>query len=144
VTDEKNEAQLFAFGPGGGIIEKPLGKSEDIAPEVNSPVAAGELVLGLWRRLACLDAADKLTTLWSVSKEPALKNTTCHLILSADAGLVFNGSGQLVLFTFDRQGAKIQGKAKLCGTTLMHPALVGSRLFVRDAHAIYCYELGRP
>ncbi len=49
VTDTHNETQLFAFGKEGAIVEKPVAKSEDIAPEVITPVAVGDMLLGLSR-----------------------------------------------------------------------------------------------
>jgi outer membrane protein assembly factor BamB len=140
VTDNSNESQLFAFDSRGVIIQEPVAKNEDIAPEVITPVAVGDLVIGLSKRLVCLDAGKELGTLWTYSKETIFKRD-CHLIISQDAGLAFSSHGELLLFTFDRQGATILGKAKLCGKTLMHPTLVGTRLYVRDGEFLYCYEL---
>ena len=54
-----------------------------------------------------------------------------------------NNSGELVAFRFDRKGLKILGKKKLCEKTLMHPAVVGHRLLVRDSQFRYCYDLGQ-
>jgi outer membrane protein assembly factor BamB len=140
ITDTHNESQLFAFGRGGAIVAKPAAKSEDIAPEVITPVAAGDLVLGLSHALVCLDAND-LSTLWSYKREPIL-NRDCHLIVAQDRGLAFSGRGELVLFSFDRQGVKILGKKKLCGQTRMHPTVAAGRLYVRDGQFLYCYDLG--
>ena len=61
---------------------------------------------------------------------------------SQDRGLAFSGRGELVLFSFDRQGVKILGKKKLCGQTRMHPTVAAGRLYVRDGQFLYCYDLG--
>ena len=139
VTDNNNESQLFAFGKDGVIIKDPVAKSEDLAPEVVTPVAAGDRLLGLSRGLVCLDAS-KLSTLW-ICKELIFKHD-CHLIVSQDTGLAFNNRGELVLFSFDRRGVKILGKKRLCGQTLMHPTVAAGRLYVRDSVFLYCYDLG--
>jgi outer membrane protein assembly factor BamB len=141
VTDTHNESQLFAFGKNGAIVEKPVAKSEDIAPEVITPVAVGDLLLGLSRALVCLDTANDLSTLWSCKTEAIFKRD-CHLIVSQDTGLAFSGHGELVLFSFDRQGVKILGKKKLCGRTRMHPTVASGRLYVRDGEFLYCHDLG--
>lgn len=139
VTDQKNEAQLFAFGSGGVIQQQPLARSEDLAPDVVTPVAAGDLILGQSKKLVCLDAANQLSTLWT-EKERTFK-ADCHLFVAGEIGLAFNARGEAALFSFNRVGVKLLGKKKLCGQTLMHPALAGGRLYVRDAEFFYCYEL---
>jgi hypothetical protein len=54
----------------------------------------------------------------------------------------FSSRGELVLFSFDRQSAKILGKKKLCGRTLMHPTAAAGRLYVGDSEFLYCFDLG--
>jgi outer membrane protein assembly factor BamB len=144
VTDHKNESQLFAFGKDGAIQPEPVAKSDEICPEVITPVVAGDLVLGMTKELVCLDAANDLNTLWTCGKDkdPAFtKDRPCHLIVAGSVALAFNSRGEMVLFQFDRKGPKILGHAKLCGRTLMHPTVAGTRLYVRDAEFLYCYDL---
>jgi len=139
VADSNNDTQLFAFGKDGVIIESPVAKSEDLAPEVMTPVAAGDLVLGQSKRLVCLDAADGLKTLWT---EPAkVFKSDCHLIVADGVALGLNNRGEAALFSFDRSGAKILGQAKLCQRTLMHPTVALGRLYLRDGEFLYCYAL---
>ena len=140
VTDSTNRTQLFAFGAGGRIRAEPLAKDEDLGPEVSTPVVVGDLVLGQSGKLVCLEAAT-LKTLWIQEREPALE-PDCHLIASDDRLLAFNSEGDLVLLRFDRQGATVLGKRRLCKKTLMHPTLAGRRLLVRDNEFVYCYDLG--
>jgi outer membrane protein assembly factor BamB len=140
VTDAHNESQLFGFGKDGTIVKEPLAKSEDIAPEVITPVAVGDLVLGVSKKLVCLDAADGLNTLWASKNEPTFRGD-CHLIIANDVGLAFSNKGMLVLFSFDREGVKVLGKKKVSERTLMHPSVVGNRLYLRDSAWLYCYDL---
>jgi outer membrane protein assembly factor BamB len=139
VSDHNNETQLFAFGKDGAIVADPIAKSEDIAPEVITPVVAGNLVLGQAKKLVCLDAADELKTLWT---EPAkVFKSDCHLIVADGIALGLNNRGEAVLLSFDRNGAKILGQAKLCQRTLMHPTVALGRLYLRDGEFLYCYSL---
>ena len=144
VTDQKNDSQLFAFSNDGKIQPEPVAKSDDICPEVITPVVAGDLILGMTKELVCLDTANNLNTLWTCGKDkdPAFtKDRPCHLIVSDSVALAFSSRGEMVLFQFDSKGPKILGRAKLCGRTLMHPTVAGTRLYVRDAEFLYCHDL---
>jgi outer membrane protein assembly factor BamB len=140
LTDQKNGTQLFAFDKEGVIVEEPVAKNDSAAPEVVTPVAVGDLVLASSKKLICLDAANGLNTLWTSKVKPF--SVDCHLIVSQDLGLAFSKQGVLALFSFDRQGVKLLGQAKLCEQTPMHPTLAGGRLYVRDSEFFYCYDLG--
>ncbi len=139
VTDQKNETQLFAFGKAGLIVEQPIAKSEEIAPEVVTPVAVGDLILGQSKKLICLDASNKLVRLWAEGARTF--KADCHLIVTQDRGLAFNKRGEVALFSFDRKGVKVLGEKKLCRQTPMHPTLADGRLYVRDGEFLYCYDL---
>lgn len=58
-----------------------------------------------------------------------------------DRLLVLNDSGELTLWELDAQGAKDLAKAKVCGGTLVSPALAGGRLYVRDGKEVVCLRL---
>ncbi len=139
VCDQNNDAQLFQFGKNGVVVEKPIARNEDIAPEVMTPVLAEDLIIGVTKKLVCLDAGNELATLWIQSDK--IFKTDCHVILANNVGLALSSRGELALFSFDRQGVKVLGKTKLCQRTLVHPTLVGSRLYVRDSESLYCYDL---
>ena len=142
VADNKNDTQLFAFGKDGVIIESPVAKSEDLAPEVMTPVATGDLVLGQSKKLVCLDAAHELKTLWT---EPAkVFRSACHLIVADGVALGLDSRGEAALFSFDHNGMKVLGQAKLCQRTQMHPTVALGRLYLRDGEFLYCYALQVP
>lgn len=141
LADQNNQGQLFGFDQGGKIHEPPIGQNEDLVPEICTPVAVGSLILGQGdKRLLCLEAtANGLKTLWAEENEKAF-HVDCHLMAAQDRGLAMNSKGELVLFQFDRQGMKVLGKATICKKTVMHPTIVGGRLYVCDSEMLYCYD----
>jgi outer membrane protein assembly factor BamB len=65
------------------------------------------------------------------------------VILTGDGRLlVLNDSGSLSLWDLDARGAKQLCKAKVCGGTLVNPALAGGRLYVRDGSELICLKVG--
>lgn len=142
IADLDNPAQLFTFNSHGVILQPGIGTNEDLLPDVSTPVAAGDLILGAAGELLCLNASDRLKSLWNDDQGDAFASN-CHLIVAADRGMAFSSDGDLVLFHFDRQSMEVLGKKHLCGETLMHPSLAAGRLYVRDSQFLYCYNLDR-
>lgn len=142
IADTNNEAQLFAFDPGGTIRSTPVATNDGLNPEICTPVAAQGLILGQAGKLVCLDAAS-LKTLWSEQHDKAFE-ADCHLIAAEDRAVVTNNLGELLLLRFDRGGMKVLGRKKICQKTLMHPTVAGARLFAQDNESLYCYDLGDP
>ena len=142
IADLNNPAQLFTFDNHGVIREPGIGMNEDLVPDVSTPVAEGDLILGVAGELLCLNASDGLKPFWRDDREDVFASD-CHLMVAADRGLAFNSEGDLVLFHFDRHGREILGKQHLCGKTLMHPSLTAGRLYVRDGQFLYCYQIDR-
>jgi outer membrane protein assembly factor BamB len=60
-----------------------------------------------------------------------------------DKLLVLSDSGVLTLWAFDAKGATELARAKVCGGTLVNPALAGGRLYARDGKEVVCVRL-RP
>jgi len=74
VADSQNEARLFAFEAGATIRKTPVARSQELAPEIVTPIAAGDLVLGQSGRLVGL-AAENLRALWTDEKEKSFEPT---------------------------------------------------------------------
>jgi outer membrane protein assembly factor BamB len=55
--------------------------------------------------------------------------------------LVLDDAGVLSLWEFDAKGAKQLARAKVCGGTLVAPALAGGRLYVRDGKEVVCLKM---
>lgn len=142
IAHPNNPAQLFTFDNHGVIREPELCTNEDLLPDVSTPVAAGDLILGVAGELLCLNASDGLKPLWSNDQEDVFASD-CHLIVGSDRGIAFDSEGDLVLFHFDRKGMEVLGNKHLCGETLMHPSLAAGRLYVRDSQFLYCYNLNQ-
>ena len=57
--------------------------------------------------------------------------------------LMLDDAGGLSLFDADPTGYKELAKAKVCGPTWAHPALVGGKLYLRDEKELICVPLGK-
>jgi outer membrane protein assembly factor BamB len=55
--------------------------------------------------------------------------------------LVLNDSGVLTLLEVDDKGAREVARAKVCGGTLVSPALADGRLYVRDGAEVICLQM---
>jgi outer membrane protein assembly factor BamB len=55
--------------------------------------------------------------------------------------LVLSDGGVLTLLEVDARGSKELARAKVCGGTLVNPALAGGRLYVRDGKELICLRL---
>src|SRR5262249_39740911 len=55
--------------------------------------------------------------------------------------LVLSDNGVLSLLEVDAKGSKELARAKVCGGTLVNPALAGGRLYVRDGKELICLNL---
>jgi outer membrane protein assembly factor BamB len=64
------------------------------------------------------------------------------LIRTGDGKLLtLNDAGLLTLLEVDAKGAKEVARAKVCGGTLVSPALADGRLYVRDNKEVICLQL---
>ena len=144
-SDQEN-ARLFQFAAGGLIVPQPAATSEDLAPEIATPTAWGDAILGASPGLVLLDASatggKPLHTLWICDKEKAASGV-CHAIVSRDHALVQCEDGHVLLLAADRKICRIVDRQKLCGKTWVHPALADGLLYLRDQDTLYCYDMRR-
>jgi outer membrane protein assembly factor BamB len=142
VTTENNRTRLFRFGASGVIDPKPIATSSDLNPDTHTPVAVKGRVFGVNQRLVCLDAKNGLKTLWS-SDDHAFANYGC-LIASDDRLLFFGMEGEVVLIDATADKYRELGRWTLFPdeqTGYAHPALVGTRLYVRANGSITCIDM---
>jgi len=146
LATEKNGARLYGFDSQGRIIPKPIATNEDFYPDMISPVAAGELVLGGYGSLMCLDVNRGLELAWESEDEyyveyfTAIAGNDRILITSIDGWLHLlekNGRKHHVISRIDM----FPGLPERQRRTWSHPALVGNRYFIRNQAAAYCFEL---
>jgi outer membrane protein assembly factor BamB len=116
---------------------------------ISTPMAVGKdrlyLVTGKLKRppsatLRCVDAASG-KELWN---RPDVGMYHASLIRTADGKLLMlDDNGALELLEPNDTEYRELAKAKICGPTWAHPALVGGRLYVRDHAELLCVELGK-
>jgi hypothetical protein len=94
----------------------------------------------------CLDLADGLKTTWT-GDDPAFGNYA-PLIASSDRLLAFGRGGELLLVEATSDQFRIVSRLQLFPSTdggkaemLSHPALVGTRLYVRGEKELVCADL---
>ncbi len=148
LTSDEEDARLFGFSSGGVIEPEPGAFNEDVAPDMVTPTAWGDTVLGVYAGLILMDASPDsgdglLETLWIYDDDNCV-NGVCHIIVSEDRALVMCEDGQLLLLAKNRKSCQILDRMKLCDKTWVHPALAGGRFYVRDKAMLYCYDMEPP
>jgi outer membrane protein assembly factor BamB len=89
--------------------------------------------------IACLDGKTG-KSMWTKEKAGYFH---AGLIRTGDNKLlVLNDSGLLTLMEVDTSGTKDLASAKVCGGTLVTPALANGRLVTRDDKELICLQLG--
>lgn len=145
VTTENNFTRLYGFQPDGTIVSEPVALNKSLAPDSHTPVVVRNRLYGIWEDLYCLDLNDNLKTLW-VGSHPAF-SSYASLIASPDRLLATTMAGELILIDATSNDFRTLGEARLFEDqrgVYSHPALVGSRLFVRGMDAIVCIDLAHP
>lgn len=149
LATESEDTRLYKFGPGGLLDVKPLGENEDMNPEMATPTAQGDLLLGTCNGLICMDPKDNLKTLWIQDKEDSFLGMA-HIVATTDRALVFGDKGEMVMIRATREKCEILGRAKLSGTkgkaslVWAHPAIADGRIFARDEKYLYAYQILPP
>ncbi len=142
VATENNGTRLFQFDKQGIIVAEPAATFDDLSPDTHTPVVIGDRLFGIASGLHCLDLNSKLKPLWT-GEDPAFLE---HASLIAAPGrlLVITGEAELILLDAAASEMKILGRQKaLDGESglLSHPALVGTRLYLRGTSEIVCLDL---
>jgi len=142
VATENNGTRLYRFDGRGVIVEKPAAEYEALSPDTHSPVIVGDRLFGILSGLHCLDLKNNLQPLW-IGKDPGFLE---HASLIGAPGrlLVITSEAELILLDATASELKILGRQKAIdgeSGLLSHPALVGSRLYLRGSSEIVCLEL---
>ncbi len=147
VTTENNGSRLYAFRADGTVNPQPISAFSRLAPDSHTPVILGDRVYGIHNGVYCLKLSDGLAPAWrlrdrafvkygsligsAASKRLLAMTLDCRLILLEDRGESVAELGRLML--------------RDDGTEMLsHPALVGTRLYVRLGEVIACLELAPP
>lgn len=148
VTTETDGTHLLALQPDGTIAAQPLATSEELAAEMVTPVSVGECVVCVQDRLVALNAADSLRTVTSL--EDATLATYAGVVSGPSNVLVIGNGGRLMLLDVTTEGCRVNSTTTIVtgdqptesrGPIYSHPAFVGTRVYVRGAHALTCVDL---
>lgn len=142
VTTENNGTRLFGFKDGGLLDPKPLATNDDLAPDSHTPLVIGNRVFGVWGGLYCLDLKNRLKPLW-LSNDFAFKSYA-SLIASEERVLAISQEGELLLFDANADRFKLLSRLSVFKEekgVYSHPALLGTRLYLRGNAALICLEL---
>ncbi len=143
VTSENNGTRLYGFGDNGRIVAQPVGHHHDLAPDSSTPVLVDGRVFGVWANLFCLDVADGLKEKWTGRIDRLREYASA--IAAPGRVLITTTKGQLVLVDARADSFQQLGRQQVVADESevhSHPALVGTRLYVRSATTLMCVELG--
>jgi outer membrane protein assembly factor BamB/ABC-type phosphate/phosphonate transport system substrate-binding protein len=147
VVSENNGARLHDFDDRGRIVADPAAYYPRLEPDMSTPVAVGSRIFCVWNRLFCLDAANGLKPVWIGNDRAFLDFGP---IIASDRRVLALGRGCELLLV-DAQADKFELVSRLQvfddpasrdAEPFCHPALVGTRLYVRGENALACVELG--
>jgi len=143
VATENNAARLYDFDRAGKIIPKPLGEYAELSPDTTTPVAAGSRIFGTHQGIHCLDARQNLKQIWHSGDDAIGEHAS--LFASEDRVLIVTLNGTLILLAAGGDRCQILSRVRVFEDDVeiySHPALVGSRLYIRGGSTVACVELG--
>ncbi|MBN2021902.1 MAG: PQQ-binding-like beta-propeller repeat protein [Pirellulales bacterium] len=141
VASETNGTRLFDFEPGGAIVPEPVARNEDLAPDASTPVLVGGRLFGCWDAVYCLKADSTLAAIWTGDED---LGDYSSVVASPDRVLVVTKRGELLLIDAAADAFTVVSRLRIFADdaeVLSHPALVGSRLYLRDMAKVVCVDL---
>jgi outer membrane protein assembly factor BamB/ABC-type phosphate/phosphonate transport system substrate-binding protein len=145
VSTENNGTRLYRFDDSGRIIPRPAGQDDGLAPDTSTPVvtAAGRL-FGAHGGLHCLDTrGGVLRPIWQ--NDDAAVGDHASLIADERRVLVVTVGGELILLDATADASTIVSRVRVFQDDVevySHPALVGTRLYIRGGASVMCIDLG--
>jgi outer membrane protein assembly factor BamB len=142
VSTENNGTRAFRFDARGQIDREPLAENLDLSPDAQSPIVIGNRLFGIWDGLFCLDVSGGLKALWTARDDAFSEYAT--LIGSPQRVLMTTLHGELLLIDAQSPDYRLIDRSQLFhddSGVYSHPALVGTRLYMRGSNSICCVEL---
>jgi outer membrane protein assembly factor BamB len=142
VCTENNGTRLYRFDETGRIIPIPAGEFDGLASDTVTPVVTGGRLFGAHQGLHCLDLDKGLTPVWQ--REDDSLGDYATLITDDERVLVITLTGELILLNGKADRCEIISRLRIFDDDVevySHPALVGTRLFVRGGSGIVCLDL---
>ena len=146
LATENNAVRLHRFVKKGVLDDKPLKTNASLAPDTCSPVMVGDRVFATaYGEMYCLDLKDNLKTVWVVEDDMFFDHS--NVIGGNGRVLVWTQSGDLLLLDAGADEFKPLSRLRPFGDgkvdSMSHPAIVGSRLYLRGPSELACFELGK-
>lgn len=148
ISTETDGTSLLAVDADGAPAREPLARSEDLSAEMATPVVVGKHVIGVQDRLVALDAGDSLRTVAAI-EDPSVA-TYAAVISGPGKVLVIGNGGRLAMYDVDADGFHLNSTTTVLPASepsdakcpiYSHPALVGTRLYIRGGHDLVCVDL---
>lgn len=143
VATENNGTRFYRFDAAGRINPTPVAEYQDLSPDTATPVLTNGRVFGAHLGLHCLDVQNGLKQLWRRDDDTIGDYAT--LIADDTRVLVITLAGELILLDGKSNECAIISRLRLFTEDVEvypHPALVGSRLYVRGGASVACVDLG--
>ncbi len=141
VVTENNGARRYRFDDAGRLQPKPEAVLADLAPDTATPVIAAGRVFGFHRDLFCLDART-LEPVWRL--EDGALGDHATLLADEERVLVITLGGELWLLDARANEARALSRVRVFEEDVevySHPALAGSRLYLRGGERVVCLDL---
>lgn len=142
VVTENNGSRLYDFDKEGRIIPQPIAHNQHLDPDTSTPVIVNDTVIGCALRLWCLDLKRQLKPLANFTS-PSFRGHA-SLIAGPDKVLVIGHDGVLQLLSVSNGQIKVVAQQEAFSDPVeiySHPAIVGSKLFLRGGNSLQCLEL---
>ena len=148
ISNETDGTLLLSFNHDGTLPAEPSASSRDLSADMATPVAIGRHVIGIQDRLVALDADDALKTRTTL-EEPSL-DTYAAVIAGPASVLTIGNGGRLTLYDIDDVGCRFNSTTTVLPAgqssdvrcpVYSHPAIVGTRLYVRGGNDLVCVDL---
>ena len=147
LTSENNGTRLHDFTDDGSIIERPAATYEPLAPDMSTPVAVGNRLFCVSRKLYCLDVEQGLEEIW-IGEDPAFGDYA-PMIASEDRLLIVGRGGEVLLIDATADKFEVVSRFNPFGDEMgksvvyAQPAVVGDKLFLRAGKTLACVSLAK-
>jgi outer membrane protein assembly factor BamB len=142
LTTENNGARLYPLNAKGAPATAPSAQYEALSPDAHSPVTTAGRVFGVHAGLHALNPEVGLAPSWT--HDAPEYNEYAALVASETRVLCLTLKSELILFDARADNYRELGRCPLSPDeteTLAHPALAGSRIFVRIGRELICLDL---
>jgi ABC-type phosphate/phosphonate transport system substrate-binding protein len=143
VATENNGTRLYRFDEAGRIILKPAGEFADLSPDTATPVVTHGRLFGAYQGLHCLDVKNALKPVWH--RDDNTLGDYATLIADDERVLVITLGGELILLDGRTDECAVISRLRVFDDEVevySHPALVGTRLYMRGGSSVVCLDLG--